>query len=280
MCWDVVRESIIGGLLLMCYWIDSGEDHIGMNAKFIVLASAWIKLGGLVPYYLIVYALCRAKKLNVVYHGSYIAFIHLVYAPWSIYAMIRFFDGDNHTKDEAGFLYAGMLYLMIEGILVCLTALLLILVLSWLCVFFCFMYRSSRQLDQEQLERNQQISNLINQIDVLNITGKRFEADELCCIWLDNFDAEQDIIRLPCNRNHFFHRACINDWILKSPTCPLCKVEINEELLNQLSENGGFSEQTSKKSNYGGLENANAQPTNEIENNRQTDVSRAEEVKE
>lgn len=254
MCWDVVREGIVGALLLMWYLIDSDQDNIGINAKAIVLTSAWIKLGGLVPYYLIVYALCRAKTLSIAYHRSYIGFIHLLYAPWSIYCMVKFFDGDNNTKDEAAFLYAGMLYLMVEGLLVCLIAFLLTLIFSWLFVFIWCLYRSSRQLDQEQLVRNQQISNLINQIDILNITGKRFEADELCCIWLDNFETEQDIIRLPWNKYHYFHRNCINDWILKSPTCPLCKVEINEEILNQISENDFQSDQLSKNSNYRSLE--------------------------
>ena len=121
---------------------------------------------------------------------------------------------------------------------------------------------------------------MINQIDVLNITGRRFEADELCCICLDNFETEQDVIRLPCNKFHFFHRKCINDWIIKSPTCPLCKIEIDEDLLNQISENGVFSEEWSKKSNYGGLDQSNAQAPPVIDNSRNTNFSPNEEVKE
>lgn len=239
----------------MWYLIDRDEDNIGINAKFIVLTSACLKLAGLVPCYLLVYALCRARTLNIVYYSSYIMIINIIYAPWSIYAMIRFFDGNNHTRDEAGFLYAAMIYLVVEGIAVCLSIILVLLILSCVCVLIWYLYRSERQLDQEQVERNQQLTNVINKLDVLNITGRRFEQDEICCIWLVNFDSSQDVIRLPCNRNHFFHRECINGWTLKSPTCPLCKCEINEELLNQISENGVSSERLHKNSNYGSIRN-------------------------
>jgi Ca2+/Na+ antiporter len=252
----------------MWYLIDRDEDNLGINAKFIVLTSACLKLGGLIPCYLLLYALCKVGTLNIVYYSSYKTVINAIYAPWAIYAMARFFDGNNHTRHEAGFLYGAMIYLLIEGIIICLSILLVLLILSCVCLLIWYLYRSERQLDQEQVERNQQITNLINNLDVLKLTGHRFEQDEICCICLSNFYTNQDIIRLPCNRNHFFHRKCINDWTLTSPTCPLCKCEINEELLDQISDNAASSQRLHKNSNYGSIRNEEViqPPAEELEN--------------
>jgi hypothetical protein len=43
-----------------------------------------------------------------------------------------------------------------------------------------------------------------------------------CSVCLEEFVAEKTQVRtLPCG--HFFHENCLNDWILVSKTCPLCR---------------------------------------------------------
>lgn len=34
----------------------------------------------------------------------------------------------------------------------------------------------------------------------------------------------EQVVALPCNVLHFFHPECIQEWLLKSAACPLCKV--------------------------------------------------------
>ena len=110
-------------------------------------------------------------------------------------------------------------------------------------------------MEEEQLQRNLQISRLIQRIDLLNITGRRFQLDDICCIWMEQFNSSVEVIKLPWDRRHFFHKSCILEWIERSPTCPICKTEISEEMLNNI----GISEKSSSKKHsdheYGGTGN-------------------------
>ena len=42
-----------------------------------------------------------------------------------------------------------------------------------------------------------------------------------CSICLEEFKLEESIRVTNCN--HIFHHKCIEEWICKSPTCPLCR---------------------------------------------------------
>ena len=42
-----------------------------------------------------------------------------------------------------------------------------------------------------------------------------------CCICLQNYLNNEDIVRLPCK--HIFHKRCIFIWFLNKQYCPLCK---------------------------------------------------------
>ncbi|XP_044485573.1 ERAD-associated E3 ubiquitin-protein ligase HRD1A-like [Mangifera indica] len=45
--------------------------------------------------------------------------------------------------------------------------------------------------------------------------------DEKCCICLEEFEGGVKVGRLPCS--HVFHGDCIDQWLKRSPTCPLCR---------------------------------------------------------
>jgi len=45
-----------------------------------------------------------------------------------------------------------------------------------------------------------------------------------CCICFDDYKENEMVRTLPCL--HFFHKECIDRWLFKSQTCPLCKVDI------------------------------------------------------
>merc|ERR1711959_87853 len=52
------------------------------------------------------------------------------------------------------------------------------------------------------------------------------DTNECCCICLDGYGEQQTIRELNCG--HRFHRACVDEWLLKtpSPSCPYCKQEV------------------------------------------------------
>jgi hypothetical protein len=52
--------------------------------------------------------------------------------------------------------------------------------------------------------------------------GDPDEGNDVCTICLENFQLGERVRRFPCT--HFFHKRCINEWLLQSATCPCCRV--------------------------------------------------------
>mmetsp|Transcript_71245 Transcript_71245/g.133253 ORF Transcript_71245/g.133253 Transcript_71245/m.133253 type:complete len:294 (+) Transcript_71245:77-958(+) len=50
-----------------------------------------------------------------------------------------------------------------------------------------------------------------------------------CSICLDDFTAEQPIVKTPCPataRGHVFHKECLRGWLDMSKQCPLCRTDL------------------------------------------------------
>ncbi|XP_045172651.2 RING finger protein 215-like isoform X2 [Mercenaria mercenaria] len=60
---------------------------------------------------------------------------------------------------------------------------------------------------------------------------KRYSPDgtnDTCAICLEKFFLKQKLRVLPCG--HHFHTKCVDPWLVRSHTCPLCKLNIIEKL--------------------------------------------------
>ena len=70
------------------------------------------------------------------------------------------------------------------------------------------------------------------------IAYKLIKVDEVseCSICLNNFEDEDLITPLSCDIRHYFHHACIKEWMVKKNECPLCKDPIQPASLKQLSK--------------------------------------------
>ena len=42
-----------------------------------------------------------------------------------------------------------------------------------------------------------------------------------CMVCLCDFEDGEECRRLPCN--HTFHKSCVEEWLSRSPVCPICK---------------------------------------------------------
>ena len=58
--------------------------------------------------------------------------------------------------------------------------------------------------------------------------SKLKDTNKGCTICIEDFKINDIAIYLPCF--HLFHKNCIIDWIKKKPTCPLCKINIKENI--------------------------------------------------
>ena len=47
-----------------------------------------------------------------------------------------------------------------------------------------------------------------------------------CPICCENFKNEDYITYLVCNIKHIYHSKCIEIWLTKNDTCPLCKYPV------------------------------------------------------
>ncbi|CAI2374372.1 unnamed protein product [Moneuplotes crassus] len=246
----IAYHFIIGCLLFMCYGADVNEKHIGIHAKFLVLFTACIRIAVFIPYIMLM--LCLMKKryisLYVCRLSSY--FLLFLYFPWAVYLVIRFFGDDNHTKHEAGFLYAALLFLMIEGMMMIFFAVLSILIIIVISCLLCYIYRRQAEIEHQQAERNAIIADFINKIDILNVTGERFADNDCCCICLENYsDKHRTVIQIPCSGPHYFHKECIIPWIRNKNSCPICKSEITIDDLND-----AIAERQKESQDYGTME--------------------------
>ena len=45
-----------------------------------------------------------------------------------------------------------------------------------------------------------------------------------CAICLDKIENNKNIILLNCD--HYFHKNCLDNWFVKSKTCPICRNDV------------------------------------------------------
>tara|TARA_B100001094_G_scaffold315390_1_gene355335 strand:+ start:1406 stop:1822 length:417 start_codon:yes stop_codon:yes gene_type:complete len=48
--------------------------------------------------------------------------------------------------------------------------------------------------------------------------------DKECTICLEEYQENDELYQLQCD--HYYHKECINDWLLKHQTCPLCRLNL------------------------------------------------------
>jgi len=58
------------------------------------------------------------------------------------------------------------------------------------------------------------------------------DAENMCSICRSNFSC-QDICRKIVECNHYFHQACVDSWLIRNHTCPMCRNPIISSLRNQ-----------------------------------------------
>jgi hypothetical protein len=61
------------------------------------------------------------------------------------------------------------------------------------------------------------------------------EGNIKCLVCLVEYEVNEEVRTMPCL--HFFHKACIDKWLLKrAATCPICKFNIKQDYNAQSSD--------------------------------------------
>ena len=63
-----------------------------------------------------------------------------------------------------------------------------------------------------------------NDIEKKEIKYNEIHNDHECTICLEEYKENDDLYQLQCG--HYYHKECIDDWLLKHHTCPLCRLNL------------------------------------------------------
>jgi len=47
-----------------------------------------------------------------------------------------------------------------------------------------------------------------------------------CPICFSEFSDADEVVGMPCDERHFFHKTCIDNWLELSQICPICRANI------------------------------------------------------
>ena len=132
-----------------------------------------------------------------------------------------FFRDSNNCRAVSSALWWAHLMILLSG--------LISILLCWMmtCFWCLIVYSSLVTINSEMNERinNMRLKNLLMGIADLKINANGHTNEE-CVVWMEKYKPDSEIMRLPCNQNHYFHRDCILNWIESTPSCPVCKVPI------------------------------------------------------
>jgi len=71
--------------------------------------------------------------------------------------------------------------------------------------------------------------------------GRQLEEDDECCICMDNFLTEGGVIEFPICK-HMYHAHCLDEWLARKTTCPMCRGGIRSSLYRHLANKYGHGQ--------------------------------------
>ena len=77
--------------------------------------------------------------------------------------------------------------------------------------------------------------NLLRNLQKGKFKPEDFDDDgsKECVICFMPYEADDQVVTLPCDTRHIFHENCIETWLKSNNSCPLCKQPITQEALDQ-----------------------------------------------
>lgn len=77
----------------------------------------------------------------------------------------------------------------------------------------------------------------LDSLESVKIEGNLRNEVPRCTICFEDFDYDcEEIVRLPCNATHVFHRDCVSTWLKQHGTCPICRHQLPTENSNDKQE--------------------------------------------
>ncbi|OQS02139.1 WD domain-containing protein [Thraustotheca clavata] len=79
---------------------------------------------------------------------------------------------------------------------------------------------------RRQLKAHKTVESIKKNLDEMHVSSALICVNMECPVCLLGFNETCAYVELPCS--HVFHRVCVEQWVCKSPTCPVCRLELNK----------------------------------------------------
>lgn len=139
---------------------------------------------------------------------------------WLVYGNFLYFSSGKTCNENLMLSYM-MLAILILGYFH------MMLYLFIIVVVLVFLYKRY----QEKAKKQMGSVVILRSLPKTKFSQALFKSDEECIICWNDYNESDDVTRLTCNENHFFHTACIESWIKAgNNSCPLCREPINKDI--------------------------------------------------
>lgn len=223
---NLVYEWVFLAIIIALYVPARNQDcFFGING--LVKAAMVIKGGIVIPICIILSLLSykgylKSSQLEII--GSVLA---IPSSAWFWYVCSSYFSPINNWKEKSKNLFYIHSLLAIEALWFFFKLFLIVLLLSIIIIaVWCDSYVQGRR----KRNRNLGIKDKIMGRDSLNLSTSKIDSEEFWIICMEVYKPGDKIVRLPCDSKHFFHSACIGEWIEVSPKCPLCNTELDSSI--------------------------------------------------
>ncbi|XP_037087138.1 protein goliath-like, partial [Pollicipes pollicipes] len=104
--------------------------------------------------------------------------------------------------------------------------LLMVISLAWLLFYYAQRFRYIHAKDRLAKRLTCAARKALSKIPVQTLKSGDEQLDECecCAVCLEPYRVAEQLRMLPCN--HEFHKVCVDPWLLKNRTCPMCKMDI------------------------------------------------------
>ena len=167
-----------------------------------------------------------SKYIEILFHGSY--------GIWTIHHLFSYMYIEQSCKDLKSLSMVNYELAIILGCFSAVNTLFVGTVCIILMPYICYLMYDTRQRNTAQSRR---IKKVLKCLVIKEFDPQIFNLHHECAICLSNFETNQKVIPLPCNKLHVFHEECIQQWISHQDICPLCKNPVTQEDCKELGRN-------------------------------------------
>ncbi|XP_077983612.1 RING finger protein 150-like [Glandiceps talaboti] len=114
---------------------------------------------------------------------------------------------------------------------------LMVISLAWLVFYYIQRFRYTHARDKSQKRLGRAAKKAIAKLPqrTLKDSDPEIQSDMECCaVCIELYKAGDVIRKLPCK--HYFHKGCVDQWLIEHRTCPMCKLNILKALGHDIQE--------------------------------------------